>query len=275
MCRLFGLHAGRRRARATFWLLDAPDSLDAQSHRNPDGTGIGTFGPDGRPRVDKQPLAAFEDTEFATEAKDLESTTFVAHVRIATTGRHTDANTHPFEMDGRIFAHNGAIGGLDLLERELGDDLRWVHGDTDSERIFALVTREIERADGDIRAGLASAFGWLATNVPVFAVNIVLTTPTQLYAVRYPDTHLLYVSDRRQVDEPALDHRSSTSRVRSTDLGSEASVVIASEPLDDGDWQLLGSGELVVIDQDLHIDRSVLIDHAPDHPLTPDQVKHS
>ena len=47
MCRLFGLHAGRADVPATFWLLDAPDSLSAQSHRNPDGAGIGVFGPDG------------------------------------------------------------------------------------------------------------------------------------------------------------------------------------------------------------------------------------
>ena len=30
MCRLFGLTAGRTRVRATFWLLDAPDSLEVQ-----------------------------------------------------------------------------------------------------------------------------------------------------------------------------------------------------------------------------------------------------
>jgi predicted glutamine amidotransferase len=41
MCRLFGLTAGTARVRATFWLLDAPDSLLAQSHRNADGSGIG------------------------------------------------------------------------------------------------------------------------------------------------------------------------------------------------------------------------------------------
>ena len=29
MCRLFGLTAGTTRVRATFWLLDAPDSLAA------------------------------------------------------------------------------------------------------------------------------------------------------------------------------------------------------------------------------------------------------
>ena len=79
MCRLFGLHAGGV-ADAEFWLLDAPDSLDAQSHRNPDGAGIGCFGPGGRPRVDKQPIAAWQDTEFARAARHLRGSTFVAHV---------------------------------------------------------------------------------------------------------------------------------------------------------------------------------------------------
>ena len=64
MCRLFGLTAGEARVRATFWLLDAPDSLQAQSHRNADGAGIGFFGPAGEPVVDKQPEAAFRDQEF-------------------------------------------------------------------------------------------------------------------------------------------------------------------------------------------------------------------
>jgi glutamine amidotransferase len=43
MCRLFGLHAGTHARTATFWLVDAPDSLSAQSRRNPDGTGLGVF----------------------------------------------------------------------------------------------------------------------------------------------------------------------------------------------------------------------------------------
>jgi glutamine amidotransferase len=43
MCRLFGLTAGRERVAATFWLLDAPDSLQVQSRRNVDGAGIGFF----------------------------------------------------------------------------------------------------------------------------------------------------------------------------------------------------------------------------------------
>ncbi len=99
MCRLFGLHAGKP-VDAEFWLLEAPDSLAAQSHRNPDGAGIGTFGPDGRPEVSKQPIAAWQDTDFARAARRLRGTTFVAHVRYASTGAHTMANTHPFLQDG-------------------------------------------------------------------------------------------------------------------------------------------------------------------------------
>ena len=53
--RLFGLTAGENRVMATFWLLDAPDSLEAQSHRNVDGAGLGYFGPDGGVVLDKQP----------------------------------------------------------------------------------------------------------------------------------------------------------------------------------------------------------------------------
>jgi predicted glutamine amidotransferase len=59
MCRLFGLHVGRTPASATLWLLNAPDSLEQQSRRNPDGTGKGVYLADGRVVVDKQPIAAW------------------------------------------------------------------------------------------------------------------------------------------------------------------------------------------------------------------------
>ena len=41
-------------------------------------------------------------------------------------------------------AHNGAFGDLPRLEAELGDYLGRVHGDTDSERMFALITKHID-----------------------------------------------------------------------------------------------------------------------------------
>jgi glutamine amidotransferase len=134
MRRLFGLTAGTVRVRATFWLLDAPDSLEVQSRRNVDGSGIGFFDVAGAPVLDKQPEPAFRNEEFIHEARHAESETFVAHVRLASTGGRTVANTHPFAMDGRIMAHNGGFGELPSLEAQLGSYARLVRGDTDSER---------------------------------------------------------------------------------------------------------------------------------------------
>ncbi len=148
MCRLFGLHADRRVVTATFWLLEAPDNLVEQSKRNPDGTGLGVFEADGKPVIDKQPIAAWQDSQFATEAHELTGTTFIAHVRYSSSAALEVRNTHPFLQDDRIFAHNGVVTGLDVVDarlRELGvDDL--VQGDTDSERIFALITGCVRRA---------------------------------------------------------------------------------------------------------------------------------
>src|ERR1700722_2807974 len=150
MCRLFGMSAGMERARATFWLLDAPDSLTLQSHREPDGTGLGWFDAEGRPRVSKQPIAAYADAKFARRAQEVASRTFVAHIRFASTGKLTLENTHPFEQEGRLFAHNGVLEGLDLLDEHLGAASELVHGATDSERLFALITREIASHDGEV-----------------------------------------------------------------------------------------------------------------------------
>lgn len=268
MCRLFGLHAGRRLVPATFWLLDAPDNLAAQSRRNPDGTGLGIFGADGVAALHKEPVAAWQDAEFATEAHEVTATTFIAHVRYATTGALDVVNTHPFLQDGRIFAHNGVVEGLDALDariHELGvTDL--VHGQTDSERVFALITAAARAHGGDVGAGIVDAVGWLADNVGIYSVNLLLGTATDIWALRYPDTHELYVLDRRHPAQ-RLALRSRRIRAESGPLTSQPSVVFATEPMDDEDWQLLASGELVHVDADLGIDRTVELPDPPRHLL--------
>lgn len=274
MCRLFGLHAGRRVVTATFWLLDAPDNLAEQSKRNPDGTGLGVFGADGAPALHKEPVAAWQDSEFATEAHDVSATTFVAHVRYASTGALDVANTHPFLQDGRIFAHNGVVGGLELLDdrlRELGVD-GLVCGQTDSERIFALITAAVREHDGDVGAGVVDAIGWLADNVPIYAVNILLSTATDIWALRYPDTHELYLLDRRDVAQRRLRLRSRRIRAESEHLTSQPSVVFASEPMDGEHWQPIAPGELVHVGADLEIDRRLAFPDPPRHQLRRDDL---
>lgn len=274
MCRLFGLHAGPKPVRATFWLLDAPDSLSAQSRREPDGAGIGTFDADGRAHVAKQPLAAWEDHAFAREARDLKSTTFLAHVRYASTGAHTMVNTHPFEQDGRLFAHNGVFGDLKRLDQRLAElgvaDL--VRGQTDSERLFALLTAESRRAGGDVGEGITQAIRWIATELPVLSLNLIVTTATDLWAVRYPATHELHILERNLAGapEPApLEARSTRIHARSRDLSRSAHVLIATEPMDPNPgWRPMAAGEMVHVGPDLAVTATFPFPEAPVHPLT-------
>ena len=259
---------------ATFWLLEAPDSLAAQSRREPDGTGLGVFDSDGKPHVWKQPLAAYEDEKFAYEAKQRESANFLAHIRYASTGGNEPRNTHPFTQHGRLFAHNGVIGNLETLDRRLGDHRRLVEGDTDSERFFALITKEIDAHDGDVGAGITAAARWAAEHLPIYAINLILTTPTDLWALRYPDTHDLYVLQRSAGGRHGgrhLDHASTAGRIRARSgaLAHHRAVVIASERMDeDPGWQNLRPGELLHVDADLAITRRIILDQPPRHPLT-------
>ena len=276
MCRLFGLHAGTNVVTATFWLLDAPDNLAEQSRRNPDGSGLGVFDGQGRPQVHKDPIAAWEDAEFATEAHDLTGTTFVAHVRYATTGSHETVNTHPFLQDDRIFAHNGILQDLDALDarlRELGvADL--VLGQTDSERVFALITATVRARGGDVTAGLVEAMRWLADNVQIYAVNILLSTATDLWALRYPESHELYISDRRTIPTEHRFHlRTNRIRADSESLHQKPSVVFATEPMDDtGRWQLLEPGELIHVDAGLQVHRDLVLPDPPRYLLREDEL---
>jgi glutamine amidotransferase len=275
MCRLFGLHAGTDVCTATFWLLDAPDSLAQQSRRNPDGTGLGVFDEHGRPQLHKQPIAAWQDATFATEAHQMTGTTFIAHVRYATTGSLDIRNTHPFLQDGRVFAHNGVVEGLDVLDerlREVGtDDL--VLGDTDSERVFALITASIREREGDVTAGLVDAMKWLAAKVPIYAVNVLLSTATDMWALRYPESHELYVLERddeprTESPGPEFDLRTKRIHARSEHLCTRPSVVFASEPMnDDTRWRLLEPGELVHVDAALRVTRGVALPDPPRHLL--------
>jgi glutamine amidotransferase len=296
MCRLLGLTAGREPINASFWLLDAPDSLEVQSRRNADGSGIGFFDPAGTPVLDKQPEAAFQDEEFTREAKQARSPVFVAHVRWATAGGRTVQNTHPFAMQGRIMAHNGGLGDVGRLAGQLGRYRRLVLGETDSEHYFALITQQIDAHDGDVGAGIAAAAGWIAARLPVSSLNTVVAAPGELWALRYPGQHALHVIERPAgASMPAaggeatggtaasggaasgaaasgaaapagLHVRSATSSVHAPELQELPSVVVASEELDgERGWRMLAPGELVHVRPDLTVESAVVLPDPPAH----------
>jgi predicted glutamine amidotransferase len=250
--------------RATLWLLDAPDSLSVQAHEAPEGAGLGAYDRLDHPVVYRSPHPAYEDRGFVREARHVSSRTFIAHVRFASGSPVSLENTHPFEQRGRLFGHSGVLRGLGELESELGPDLELVHGQTDSERFFALITREIERAGGDLERGILAATHWAAEHLPIYALNFVLTTHEGVWALRYPDTHELFVLERVAGGHHLRRHFEGASvsgllRVRSLDLLEHPAVVVASEPLDDNPaWRLLEPGELVHVGPDLGVSSRIV-----------------
>jgi predicted glutamine amidotransferase len=270
MCRLFGLTSGDVRVRATFWLLDAPDSLEVQSYRNVDGSGIGFFDCVGAPLVRKQPEPAFSDEEFLHEAKQAESSAFVAHVRLASAGGRSMQNTHPFAMHGRIMAHNGGFGELPRLDDQLGSYASLVRGDTDSERYFTLITQQTDAHGGDVGAGITAAASWIAAHLPVSALNTIVAAPGELWALRYPAQHALHILERpagssqSTPGQPGLHVRSATSSMHVPALHDSPSVVVASEELDgESGWRMLASGELVHVRPDLSVHSAIVIPQPP------------
>jgi glutamine amidotransferase len=267
MCRLFGMNAGPNEVHVTYWLLDAPDSILAESHRNPDGTGIGWFTGSGAPHVAKQPESAFDDPMFTQEAAAIDACTLITHIRAATAGQEALQNTHPFVMDGLIVAHNGGFGDLAAVDAELGDWAHKVEGDTDSERYAALIAKHTA-ALGDPGAGLAAAANWLADSVPLYSLNALVIAHGNLWALRYPDQRALHVARRR------LEPRTGGVWSGASDTASHTVVthhptdvvLVASERIDGSDdWRMLDPGELLHVGPDLQGSSRVAVDHPPAH----------
>jgi glutamine amidotransferase len=169
-------------------------------------------------------------------------------------------------MQDRLFAHNGVIGDLPALEAELGAEaMATVKGETDSERFFALITREIAAGGGDAGRAIVRAARWVAEHLPVYALNITLISATELWALRYPDTHELHLLER-EAGRGHLHHRATPGEVRvhSAELAERPAVVVASEPMDDHPgWRALASGELLHVDAELKVTVRRVLEHPP------------
>ena len=245
MCRLFGTLAAEP-ITAQFWLLGAPDSMLDQSHKNPDGTGLAHYV--GRePMLEKHPIAAHEDREFAAEARQVHSHLIVAHIRHATRGEPRLENTQPFVHGSLVFAHNGTIDGLEDLPASLGFFL----GDTDSERYFALLRHHIREAS-DTPTGIRKAIGWISENCTYTSLNFLLADGELLYALRLPGTEELYV--RRLETEEELRSLSSYG-TRAESSYCQGAILFASEKVDlTPSWSELEPGTLAIAHRDLRLD---------------------
>ena len=270
MCRLFALHAGRRDVRAEFWLLEAPTSMAVQSEANADGFGIAALSADDALLLIRNPVQASADRLYRGVARGAEACQFLVHLRYANTGVTSLSNTHPFLQDARVFAHNGVVGDLERLEHRLGEHRAMVSGETDSERLFALITLCIREASGDVRAGITAAVRELAAGYELYSINFVLGEVGHLWAFRYPEHNPLLVLESEGDGSGELVERDAhgTLRMQAERPDGQPMVLIASEPMDaDPGWREVGVGELVHVAPDLEVDRQTLLSEPPRHQM--------
>ena len=113
MCRLLGIVASEL---TEFGLLltEAPRCLATLSREHRDGWGVAIHDTKAW-GLHKGIAPAVDDQRFHELATGSRGHMLVAHVRQKTVGSTRLENTHPFEREGWVFAHNGTIQHEDFL----------------------------------------------------------------------------------------------------------------------------------------------------------------
>jgi predicted glutamine amidotransferase len=240
----------RERTSLRHELLDAERPLLRSGDVNDSGWGMAVYpnGDGDEPRCARFPEAAEASDEFSSAAEK-QGCIVMAHVRKATVGGLTEENTHPFCLGEYSFCHNGTIGASDRL---LGlPDGAGPAGQTDSERLFHRLLREVDPARERVVEGLRRAVTAAALCGPLSAINFLFSDGEHLYAYRLGlfEMHWLaregqiLVATERMTDEAWHDVRQDVLLVLSPGddephaerlLGDEAFEKVRFDPFDDG-----------------------------------------
>jgi glutamine amidotransferase len=254
MCRLFGQHA-HPEFDPCEPLCSAERSLRFLSHQHPHGWGIGWW-VDGVPRTRKGLLPAHSDENFVAAARVARSAVVIAHVRDASVGPVTPANTHPFQHGRWLFAHNGTVARFrrsrrvrDAILAEVDPDLRpLVQGDTDSERLFLLFLGRL-RARAPLDGASASQVRKALAETSEAVARIADAGADR------PSSMNFLASDGRVL---VACRRGRTLHV-ATDAGTRHAFVVASEPLGSAArWEEVPEGGFVATEDGVEVVRGAL-----------------
>jgi glutamine amidotransferase len=264
MCRLLGIIANKAvdinySAQRFEPLADA----DCFGRQNPDGWGIGYYEAN-CPVIKKEPLHILDSDKSYQIFKRARSKVFLSHLRLASPNIPiTKEDTHPFNSDQWIFAHNGTIREPDRSEIEEMLDPQWkekIKGKTDSEIYFYWLLQNTHNEEDPI-SGIKKALKELYTR-DYSSLNFILTNGHMLIAhcaynedgtKRMKKCYTLHYLSR----DPTNDYveYKSEENVKIM-LGEKAerlekAVLICSEPLSSEKWKPMPNRSLLVISSDL------------------------
>jgi ergothioneine biosynthesis protein EgtC len=249
-------------------------SYDAEERDplNGDGFGIAWYAPEigPEPAVFKSATPAWSNRNLIHLGRVTRSECVLAHVRAAMPGLTvSENNCHPFVHGNFAFMHNGDVGQFHAVRRALltalsDESFRLIHGETDSEHLFAMFLdswRTVSERDPLLAMAVAlentihRTLG-LLTHKGITAdsqFNIALSDGKRAVATRCG------TGDAQKI--PTLywhqGHRyifeNGTCRMIDYDVRSDT-VIIASEPLsDDPGWESLEPNSMILVDEDRQI----------------------
>jgi glutamine amidotransferase len=236
---------------------------------NGDGIGLGWYGGGTGPGLYHSVSPAWSDANLRELAGHVESPLFLAHVRAAIGSPVQQTNCHPFRQGNWLFVHNGYLGGLRKVRRDLMlaiDPYRFgdISGSTDTEIVFHLALTygleedplgALERAVGTIES-VAERYGIEDAVQATFGVS----DGESLWAVRYattgPARSLFASSDVDTV------HGLYPDNARLGRLGADDRLIV-SEPFADlpGVWQEIPEGTAAIVR------RGGVLEHQPFRPV--------
>ena len=260
MCRLLGYLGSTVQLDR---LLYKPEhSLIVQSYQpremkagllNAEGFGIGWYHPEKQdlPYTYRNTLPIWNDVNLPQLARYIESSCILSYVRSATPGLAVDMNNcQPFTHENIVFIHNGYIDSFrNTLYRSIRATLndstyKAIHGTTDSEHIFALIIHQLEtNPQFTLGQALANALAKLTElakqEQTCFSANIVISDGKHLVASRY-----------------AYEQTNPTLYWLRDDPSYPDAVIVASEPLFEGNWKSCPTNSIITVEESLevHID---------------------
>ncbi|MBI3198990.1 MAG: class II glutamine amidotransferase [Rhodospirillales bacterium] len=256
MCELFCLSA-RLPAEATFSLKHFA-AHGAPGGRNVDGWGVGFH--DGRDvRLYKEPEPAGDSPWMLfIEQRALPTRLLISHIRRATRGANSHANTQPFAraLGGRmhLFAHNGRFDTIDGRFARSGRHFLPV-GETDSEMAFCLLLERLaplwENAAPPSLAARHAVFADFAAEMrPLGIANFLYCDGDFVFGHGHRRTQAdgivappgLWLRHRHHAGTPAPPGVA----IATGDADQEITL-LASVPVTEGDWRPLDEGEIVVV----------------------------
>ena len=257
MCRLLGYLGSTVQLDR---LLYKPEhSLVVQSYQpremtagllNADGFGIGWYHPQKQdlPYTYQNVLPIWSDINLPQISRYIESNCILSYVRSATPGLSVDLiNCQPFTHENIVFIHNGYIDNFrNTLSRSIRATLndstyQAIHGTTDSEHIFALIIHQLQtNPQLTLQQALANALAKMTelaeTVRACFSANIVVSDGKHLVASRY-----------------AYGQSNPTLYWLRDDPFYPEAVIVASEPLFEGNWKSCPTDSIITVEESLEV----------------------